>query len=276
MTESIAADPAAPPPRPPRVGKIVRWAARVTSIPILILVLTSLIPAMLSFSISAKDDKVIAIGLCATCLGLLLGWKWAGIGGGIILAGVVTILSQSDDLQYPDPFSVAFGLQGALFLLSSLFNSQPSGTTAAGLGWARKATATVLVLLALGGAAVILRGPGPVPLPKDKEPFVGVWKSPTGFNLEIKNDGHASVTWEKDTKADPTNNPVAPGISAEFFAYFHGDDELELAQGLLGHGKIYRIDRLPKRAGKETKMVLNGSEPYRPGTGVALIKGATP
>ena len=47
-----------------RIGRIVCWAARLTSIPIFALLLVSLIPALTGFGVSPHDDQVIALGLC--------------------------------------------------------------------------------------------------------------------------------------------------------------------------------------------------------------------
>src|SRR6187397_2603086 len=103
-----------------RAKRIICWGARITSIPIIGLVLTSLLPSLANFSVLASDDKLIAIGLCGTFAGLLIGWKYARMGGAIALAGVALTLTQGDNLLYPDPFSIAFGLQGILFLAAGI------------------------------------------------------------------------------------------------------------------------------------------------------------
>lgn len=113
-----------------RIGSIVRWAARLTSIPIAGLLLTSLIPALASFAISAKDDRIIAMGMCVTVVGFVLAWRWAGLGGGMAGTGVAAMLSQADGSILGDPFSIAFGLQAILFLISWMINL-PRGNAAA-------------------------------------------------------------------------------------------------------------------------------------------------
>jgi hypothetical protein len=254
------------------MGKIVRWAARFASLPILALVLISLVPSLLSFSVLAPDDKTMAACLGGTCLGLLLGWLWAGIGGLIIVASVAGMLAQGDNLRSPDPFSVAFGLQGLLFLLSWAL-AQPTGPAAPPkAGLVKKFAAGLFVLGALGGVAVLVRGPGPTPLTKEREVFIGVWDSGKGLKVEFTAEGTAKVTQEKDAKVDSWNSPVKPGETAEFSADFGGDDRLELSSGPLRAAKVYHIDRRPRQMGKQIRMVLNGSDPYKPGGGVVMVK----
>ena len=264
--------PTHPEAKPERIGRLLRWASRITSIPIMALVLTSLVPAITNFNVSARDDKAIAIALVGTAVGLLLGWKWAGIGGVITLASVGVMLSQGDSWLYPDPFSVAFGLQGLLFLISALVGASAHRTEDRGLGWATKGAIGILALVTVLGAASILRGPGPTPVPKDREAYVGTWKDGTGFKLEISADGRAVASQEKGSKMNPMNSPVGPGESKSFLLYFRGDDRLELTTGTLGELRVYHIDRVPHAEGKQIKMVINGSDPYIKSSGMALVK----
>jgi hypothetical protein len=256
----------------PRVGRIVRWAARITSLPILVLVLSSLIPAVQSFAISAKDDRIIALGLCATCLGLLAGWKWNGIGGGVMLLGVGAMLTQGDSWLYPDPFSVAFGLQGVLFLISWILDAPARTASLAVHGLAGKLVLAGLVVGAILGSVAIVRGPGPTPIPKDKQACVGIWRDGAGFSMEITADGHAKISQEKGSKVNPSNWPVPPGDTATFQISFRGDDRMELSSSALSGTKVYHIDRYPHAAGKQIKMVLNGSDPYNKSRGMTLVK----
>src|SRR5215471_6053660 len=92
-----------------RIGTIVRWAARITSLPIFGMLMISLLPALSNFGVSAKDDRIIALGMCATALGFVLAWGWSGIGGAAAALGVGAMLSQADGSIFADPFSVAFG-----------------------------------------------------------------------------------------------------------------------------------------------------------------------
>ena len=263
-------------PRKARVGQILRWAARLTSLPILILILISLIPALMSYSVSARDDRIMTVGLCGACAGLVLAFKWEGLGGLLMLLGVGLMLSQGESLLYPDPFSVAFGLQGLLFLSSSFIHapSTPADPTP-GLGWTRKAALGALAIAAVLGAAAIVRGPGPTAIPHDKQSCIGIWKDGKGFTLEITPDGHAKVSQEKNSKQNPALSPVAPGQTATFLANFAGDDRLELSGTALSARKTYHIDKYPPAGSKPGgRMVLNGSEPYNRAAGVALVNQA--
>ncbi|HEY5909033.1 MAG TPA: hypothetical protein VJA21_00360 [Verrucomicrobiae bacterium] len=259
--------------KPSRVAKIIRWAARLTSIPIFALLLVSLVPALENFAVSARDDRIIAVGLCGTAVGFLAGWRWAGIGGLMTLGSVVLILSQEEGGLSADPFSVAFGLQGILFLASSVLNAPKARTEAAAIrnSWITRIAAGGLTCLAVLGAAIILRGPGPTPLPKEQEPYVGVWDNGAGFKLEITSDGRVKVSQAKDAKVDACNTPVRPGESAEFLVEFR-DDRLQLGRGTLGETKTYHIDRPPFSRSKRITMVLNGSDPYYRTNGMLLVK----
>jgi hypothetical protein len=270
--ESEAAKPAGPPSTPPRIGTLVRWAARITSLPIFGLLLISLIPALGSFAISPREDRLIALGLCGTALGFLIGWRWAGLGGGLAAAGVALIISQADGSILADPFTVAFGLQAILFLVSWSLNSNSAKGATPRIGWVKKVAAGLLVVSAAAGAFVIYRGPGPVSVPKDKEAYVGVWESNAGFTLEITAEGRARVSQAKDAKIDPWNTPVKPGETNEFLVTFRADEKLELSSGPLTEPKVYHIDRHPFPQAKQIKMVLNGSDPYKRASGFALVK----
>jgi hypothetical protein len=259
-----------------RVGTIVRWSARLTSIPILALVLVSLIPALASFSISPREDKILALCLCGICGGFLVGWKWPGLGGGITLASVGAMLMQGDNSLFLDPFSIAFGLQGILFLVAWLLNLQPAEKGAPVISWTKKLATAALALAAFAGVAVICRGPGPTPVSKDKVVFVGVWESGSGFRAEITSDGRANVVQDESSKVDVDNSLVAPGKSGIFNLYFRGEDRLEFNAGTFGASKVYHLDRRPHLEGKKTIMVLNGSEPYHRSRGIALVKKEIP
>ncbi len=273
QTETVAPQPTAvPEPKKGRIGGILRWAARLTSLPVLVMILISLIPALGTFAISPRDDKIIAISLAGAAVGLLAGWRWAGIGGGIMLVSVGVMLAQGDDWRYPDPYSVAFGLQAILFLVSWTMSGAGGKPVPAGMRWMKKATVGVLVCGALVGAASILQGPGPVPVPKDKEPFIGLWENGGGFAMEITADGHAKVTQASTAKIDPWNSPFGSGGTNELHAYFRGDEGLELMAGMFGAKKLYRIEVPPHKHGKQVEMRLNGSDPYKPGAGVTMVR----
>jgi hypothetical protein len=255
-----------------RLGKTVRWAVRITSIPIFGLLLLSLVPALASFSISANDDKIIALGMCATAVGFALGWRWPGPGGALAALGVGAMLSQADGSIFGDPFSIAFGLQAVLFLISWAVNSPPGKTTAPRITWIKRAAVGLLVVAVIAGVLAIYRGPGPMRVPKEKEAFVGVWDNGAGFVMEITSDGRAKIRQEKDAKVEACNTPLPAGGEGEFLVSFPTDDRLELSSGVLQSPKVYHIDRRPMRRSKEIKLVLNASDPYQPRSGLVLVK----
>jgi hypothetical protein len=275
---SPAAAPAVgvPAPDKTRIVRIVRWSGRITSIPVGVLVMTSLLPALASFSISPKDDRIVAVGLCGVFAGLVTGWRWSGIGGGLVLAGVLLMLGQGDSMLYPDPFCVAFGLQGILFLISAVLSAPSDKTSIPAMRWVRRSAIVLLVLAAAVGAVTVYRGPGPIPVPRDKESFIGAWHVETGLTLEITPAGRGKVNLDKDSKIDPGNNPVTGGVNGAFLVYFQADDKLELTTGPFGQTKIYHIDRYPHAEGKQTRMMLNGSDPYNRSGGMVLVKKTAP
>lgn len=272
-TEPEVATPAA---KSSRLGPLVRWAARITSVPIFALLLVSLVPALANFGVAARDDKIMALGLCAIAAGFIAGWLWAGIGGLLTLAAVGVILTQEEGGLAADPFSVAFALQGILFLISwalsaSRNRSQPASTARL---WLKGAAAALLVLCAIAGAAIILRGPAPIPVGREQTAYLGTWDNGAGFKIEITVAGKAKVTCEKDALVAPCNTPVPAGASGEFLVEFR-DDRVELSAGVLGEKKTYHIDRWPARQGKQIRMVLNGSDPYVRTNGMILLKQET-
>jgi hypothetical protein len=254
--------------------KTVRWAARITSIPIFALVLVSLVPLLTNFNVAAKDDRIITIGLCGVCLGFLAGWRWAGVGGCVSFLSVGVVLTQSGGVS-GDPFSIAFALQGILFLISGFLNLDPDRAPIPAAGLIKTAGIALLAIGAVAGVLIIYRGPGATPVPKEKERYVGVWESGTGMTIEITSSGEARVSQQKDSKLDARNTPIKPGETKVFNATFH-DDLLELEASGLGVAKAYHIDRRPHAEGKQMKMTLNASDPYTRTGGVVLVKRQTP
>jgi hypothetical protein len=255
-----------------RVAKLVRWAVRMTSIPVFGLLLVSLVPALGSFAISARDDKIIALGMCSAALGFVLGWRWAGIGGLLACLGVGAMLSQADGSIFADPFEVAFGLQAILFLISWALNSEWDKTARPQLNLLKTVSVCLLGISAVAGAVVIYSGPGPTPIPKEKQIYIGTWESSAGLRLEITAQGRARVTQDKNAKVESFNSPLNGAAQADFLVSFRTDDQLELTRGQLQASKVYHIDRRPIPGQKETKMLLNGSDPYQPKSGMLLVK----
>ncbi len=276
MNATTEPEVAVPVQKPSRLGTLLRWAARITSLPILALLLVSLVPAVTNFGVAARDDKIMALGMCAVAAGFLAGWVWAGIGGLLALAGVGVVLSQEEGGLASDPFAVAFALQGILFCISWAVNASQtrSQEAVARHVWLKRAAAGALALGAIAGAAIILRGPAPIPVGREQSAYVGTWDNGAGFKMEISGEGKVKVSQDKEAKVAACNTPIAAGASGEFLVEFH-DDRIELTGGVLGEKKTYHIDRWPFRQGKQTKMVINGSDPYVRTNGMILFKQET-
>jgi hypothetical protein len=272
MTTDVQAPPEAPTAPKSRVARIVRWGARLTSLPVLALALIALLPTLAHFSVAASDDRINAYGLCGVCLGFLLAWRWPAFGGTLSLASIGVIATQAEGGLTADPFSIAFTLQAILFLISSVLNFRSGRPTPLAIGLMKGAAIGLLAICVLAGAAIIYRGPGPTPLPKEKERYLGVWDSGTGLQIELTSAGEAKVTQAGDSKVAACNTPLKPGETKVFSASFRGDDFLELASGALGETKVYRIQRRPHPEGKQLKMTLNASDPYQVTNGLPLFK----
>jgi hypothetical protein len=100
----------------------------------------------------------------------------------------------------------------------------------------------------------------PAPIPQEKQAFVGVWRSESGFQLEIKAEGTANIK-QIENRENPDckslNIGVAPQDIEGMQVKFTGDGGLEaVIPG--NYGKVYHIDRTPFVEDGRTKMVLNG------------------
>ena len=272
MTIDVQAPPEAPTAAKSRVAKIVRWGVRFTSLPVLVLALISLWPTLAHFSVAARDDRMNAFGLCGVCLGFLLAWRWPAVGGGISLASIGVIAAQADGGLTGDPFTIAFALQAILFLISAVLNLRSDRSATPLTGSVKGAAIGLLAVCVIAGAVIIYRGPGPEQVPKEKARYVGVWDSGTGLRIELTKAGEAKVTQAGDSKVAACNTPVKPGETKVFNATFRGDDFLELASGVLGEAKVYRIQQRPHQDGKRMRMTLNASDPYQGTNGMVLVR----
>ena len=213
-----------------------------------------------------------AFGLCGVCAGFLLAWRWPAVGGGISLASIGVIATQAEGGLTGDPFSVAFTLQAILFLISAVLNFRSERPAPPAMGLMKGVAIGLLAICVIAGAVIIYRGPGPTPVPKEKERYLGVWDSGTGFQIELTRAGEAKVTQARDSKVAACNTPVTPGETKVFNATLRGDDFLELVSGALGETKVYRIQRRPHNEGKQVKMTLNASDPYQGTNGLVLVR----
>jgi hypothetical protein len=272
MTTDVQTPAETPTAPKSRVAKIVRWGVRLTSLPVLALVLISLLPTLINFSVAARDDRITAFGLCGVCLGFLLAWRWPAVGGGVSLASIGVIAAQAEGGLTGDPFSIAFALQAILFLISAVLNLRSDRPAAPAMGLMKGAAIGLLAICAFAGTVIIYRGPGPTPVPKEKARYLGVWECATGLQIELTKAGEAKVTQAGDSKVAACNTPVKPGETKVFNATFRGDDFLELASGALGETKVYRIEQRPHREGKQIKMTLNASDPYQRTNGMVLVR----
>ena len=98
------------------------------------------------------------------------------------------------------------------------------------------------------------------PVPEDKKSYVGLWKTESGFTLDLRENGAAYIK-----QIGASGNPVfdavtimdAPLNSPEMLALFQGDTSILLLKPMY-FAKEYKIDRAPFQDKTRTKMVLNG------------------
>jgi len=100
----------------------------------------------------------------------------------------------------------------------------------------------------------------PHPIPKNKEAFIGLWLSPSGFKMEIKSSGTANLI-QIDNSMDPESGKLDVGVTPEYakemLVEFGGDSLLIIKQPTL-RAREYKIDRNPYMDGDTCKMILNG------------------
>jgi len=100
----------------------------------------------------------------------------------------------------------------------------------------------------------------PVPIPQERQTFVGVWRSESGFQLEIKAQGVANIRQIADHNkpdCEALNIGVAPQDIEGMRVKFIGDGGLEVVSPG-NYGTVYHIDRTPFVEDGRSRMVLNG------------------
>ena len=98
------------------------------------------------------------------------------------------------------------------------------------------------------------------PVPKDKESFIGLWISHSGFQIEIKSFGTAKLIQIVNTHEPDFNKlniQVAPAVTEEMFVQFKGDSVLVVRKPLY-YAKEYHIDKSPYQDGDTLRMIING------------------
>jgi len=100
------------------VAKILRWAARILGTLFVLLILVFLVgegppkPSMLG-----ARDRWMFLALGVMLIGLVLAWKWAGIGGLLAFAGYLLFIAIGKTRTIVSPF-LAAGLAACLHLLA--------------------------------------------------------------------------------------------------------------------------------------------------------------
>jgi hypothetical protein len=100
----------------------------------------------------------------------------------------------------------------------------------------------------------------PKPIPVDKEIFVGVWESGSGFELQIMANGTATITQnveDRGTDYENLNIQVAPAYISTANVEFLGDSILFIVRRAY-YARQYRIDKYPYQDSTRYKIVLNG------------------
>lgn len=110
-------------------------------------------------------------------------------------------------------------------------------------------------------AVILCSCGGTDPVPKEKEAYVGVWQSPSGFQIQILKEGYANVFQPMDSlhpeyerlRIQKANDVYNFG----FAVVFHGDTTIQLKKPYQG-GKIYQITRSPFMDADTMKVIING------------------
>jgi len=100
----------------------------------------------------------------------------------------------------------------------------------------------------------------PEPIPSDKQAFVGVWMTATGFRLDIRAEGTADISQIADASVpdyERLNLKVAPRVIEGILVRFREGNTLEVIKPTL-YAKEYHIDAYPHRDSHRPTMVLNG------------------
>ena len=99
-----------------------------------------------------------------------------------------------------------------------------------------------------------------IPIPPDKGEFVGIWKTSSGFIIEITANGLANLSHdlnETDPDYDKLCIKVGPSVILDMFMMFDDDNTFIVRKPSL-YAKVYKIECPPYQENNQTLMVLNG------------------
>jgi len=102
---------------------------------------------------------------------------------------------------------------------------------------------------------------GSEPIPSGKEAYIGVWQSPSGFQIQILPEGYANVYQPMDSM-HPDYKTLRVQRANEvynfgFKVFFIGDSIIHIRKPYTD-GKQYKINRTPYYDSDTMKMVING------------------
>jgi hypothetical protein len=130
---------------------------------------------------------------------------------------------------------------------------------------ARSGRIRLFVAAAAGTAALVVYTVwinDPKPIPEDRMAFAGVWTAGSGFTLEIRPDGTATITQKRGERAwEQLGIKVAPDFVETANVEFDGRKLTVIRHGY--YARVYTIDKAPLIEDGRYKMVLNGIELVR-------------
>lgn len=98
------------------------------------------------------------------------------------------------------------------------------------------------------------------PVLKDKESFIGIWKSSSGFEMEIKADGLADIKQIED-RSNPDYDKLCIKVAGSYIKgikfFFMGDSTIKVIEPF-NYAIKYHIKKYPYQDGDTSRMILNG------------------
>lgn len=114
---------------PPYIIKVIRWTARVWSIAsfgfVVLMVVGEIVLPHAPAPSGLRDWVGLLLFPVGVCVGMAVGWRWQGIGGGIAVACLIAFyaaLRLWDGRFPPGPYFVLVAAPGILFLLCWLLS----------------------------------------------------------------------------------------------------------------------------------------------------------